>query len=378
MQVLEAVHDPVAARGAGGTSASGGHGSTSKALAHEVTWRELGWEELVAEADRLGPDGRFAALSDVEVVEQLSVGAAQLDAALCRWLELLAELVVRRVWADQGARTPAVWLSWKLGIAPSTAREHVRVALSLREFPATRERFAAGTMSYSKVRAITRRGGPSYEDKLLEWADDATAQQLERVAAGFRTAERARHDAELDGQDPADRCIVRSRTCAGGRRELVISGPAERIVAIEDALRRLADDLATARTFPGCGVRRHLHAHHVIHWADGGPTDLANLVLLCGHHHRFIHAHGWRIEVRRDGRHRYRTATSHHPVDRVGRRPAVTADAVATAAPSTASAEALLPPAHLGSPYDLDPARPASPDRRQQHRSTPITDAGCP
>ncbi len=32
------------------------------------------------------------------------------------------------------------------------------------------------------------------------------------------------------------------------------------------------------------------------HWADGGPTDLDNLILLCGYHHRFLHEHGWTIE----------------------------------------------------------------------------------
>jgi len=32
------------------------------------------------------------------------------------------------------------------------------------------------------------------------------------------------------------------------------------------------------------------------HWADGGSTDLPNLILLCGYHHRFLHEHEWRIE----------------------------------------------------------------------------------
>ncbi|MBW6439872.1 HNH endonuclease [Actinoplanes hulinensis] len=44
-------------------------------------------------------------------------------------------------------------------------------------------------------------------------------------------------------------------------------------------------------------------AHHIVSWADGGPTDIANLTLLCGHHHRLIHDDaGWRIRVASDGR----------------------------------------------------------------------------
>jgi hypothetical protein len=40
---------------------------------------------------------------------------------------------------------------------------------------------------------------------------------------------------------------------------------------------------------PGCGRKRHLHAHHVHGWAEGGPTRLSNLVLVCSGHHRMIH-----------------------------------------------------------------------------------------
>ena len=42
--------------------------------------------------------------------------------------------------------------------------------------------------------------------------------------------------------------------------------------------------------FPGCDrADGWCDAHHVIHWADGGPTSLANLVLLCRRHHRLVH-----------------------------------------------------------------------------------------
>jgi hypothetical protein len=37
--------------------------------------------------------------------------------------------------------------------------------------------------------------------------------------------------------------------------------------------------------FPGCHrPPRHCQGHHVRHWADGGPTELGNLVLMCAHH----------------------------------------------------------------------------------------------
>jgi hypothetical protein len=48
--------------------------------------------------------------------------------------------------------------------------------------------------------------------------------------------------------------------------------------------------------YPGCGRTRWLHAHHIVHWANGGPTDLDNLVLLCSFHHRAAHRMGLHIE----------------------------------------------------------------------------------
>jgi hypothetical protein len=50
--------------------------------------------------------------------------------------------------------------------------------------------------------------------------------------------------------------------------------------------------------FPGWENRRFLDAHHVQHWARGGPTTLANLVLLCRRHHRLVHEGGWRLDRR--------------------------------------------------------------------------------
>ncbi|MFC9695113.1 DUF222 domain-containing protein [Kribbella sp. NPDC056951] len=39
------------------------------------------------------------------------------------------------------------------------------------------------------------------------------------------------------------------------------------------------------------------HAHHIIHWAEGGPTSLQNLALLCAAHHRAVHNGQWAISI---------------------------------------------------------------------------------
>jgi len=47
--------------------------------------------------------------------------------------------------------------------------------------------------------------------------------------------------------------------------------------------------------------RSNLHlwtdGHHIIHWPDGGLTELDNLVSLCRPHHRRVHEQGWRIHL---------------------------------------------------------------------------------
>jgi len=62
--------------------------------------------------------------------------------------------------------------------------------------------------------------------------------------------------------------------------------------------------------FPGC--QRPLawcEAHHLRHWVHGGPTDLANLALVCRAHHRAVHEGGWRLVRQADGQ---LTATPPH------------------------------------------------------------------
>jgi uncharacterized protein DUF222/HNH endonuclease len=58
---------------------------------------------------------------------------------------------------------------------------------------------------------------------------------------------------------------------------------------INRRLRRALEHRHLTCAVPGCGATRGLHAHHIRHWEDGGPTELWNLVLLCPYHHRLHH-----------------------------------------------------------------------------------------
>jgi hypothetical protein len=81
----------------------------------------------------------------------------------------------------------------------------------------------------------------------------------------------------------------RSEPLDVGRRTPVIPAPMRRAVILRDRRCR----------FPGCD-RPHTwcDAHHVRHWADGGPTAISNLLLLCRRHHRLIHRpRGFTVEM---------------------------------------------------------------------------------
>jgi hypothetical protein len=66
---------------------------------------------------------------------------------------------------------------------------------------------------------------------------------------------------------------------------------------VSKALRRALIARDGGCAMPGCAEHRlrKLHAHHVWHWSDGGPTCLDNLVLLCKAHHYAIHHNGFTV-----------------------------------------------------------------------------------
>ncbi len=80
---------------------------------------------------------------------------------------------------------------------------------------------------------------------------------------------------------------------------------AARTRAIPPALRRALHHRDRGCRFPGCGLRFG-QGHHIRHWAQGGPTTLSNLALLCRGHHRAVHEEGYQLDRQPDGDLRFR------------------------------------------------------------------------
>ncbi len=120
-------------------------------------------------------------LSVAELEDQLCTLYGQLAAGEAEFLRLLAEFDEREGWGGWGVRSCAHWLSLRCGMRLGAARERVRVAKALTRLPLVRSTFAAGQLSYCKVRALTRVATTATEADLVEVARGATGAQLERI-----------------------------------------------------------------------------------------------------------------------------------------------------------------------------------------------------
>jgi hypothetical protein len=77
-----------------------------------------------------------------------------------------------------------------------------------------------------------------------------------------------------------------------GRATRVVSAAQRAALAVRDG----------GCVFPGCDrPLAWCDAHHLRHWLHGGPTDLANLALLCRAHHRAVHEGGWHLHRHPNG-----------------------------------------------------------------------------
>jgi hypothetical protein len=398
--------------------------------------------------------------------KRITTLAARIHAATHRLLTLIAEFDRRRGWELGGHRSCAHWLAHRTGIDLGTAREKVRTARALVGLPEVSASMSRGELSFSKVRALTRRATSENEGELLEIAQTRSTAELERVVRAFPRGSRA-DEADLEREryesrklsifpDYEGMYLVRGRLPAevgallmraveaasdvlyreerlrrgsgslskpetaasaeedtraeaarrradalgllaeraleagfgggcgtggdqaeaqdragdpgaaapgtgaesrlppsgtragrfqvilhvdppaleaegqGGRSELddgtrvspetsrriacdcglvkvrhasdgAILDVGRRTRTIPPALRRALEVRDRGCRFPGCGSR-FTEGHHVVHWADGGETSLANTMLLCRYHHRLMHEGRWMVRCTGSGK----------------------------------------------------------------------------
>ena len=201
-----------------------------------------------------------------QLADEIATLAANVHAATCRWLVLVAEFDAREGWV--GWKSCAHWVSWRCGLSPRSARDHVRVARWLVEKPLIRAAFGRGELSYSKVRALSKTEGVVREDELLTLALTATAAQLDRIVRGYcrvlaldSTRVHARRylhmstdedgSVVLRGRLPAEDAAVLQKALDIARAELVERNPHEERVDSHaadtvDALTQLAESFLAA------------------------------------------------------------------------------------------------------------------------------------
>jgi hypothetical protein len=107
--------------------------------------------------------------------------------------------------------------------------------------------------------------------------------------------------AELDVLGPLSPEVARRLACDA--KIIVSADNAEGLSLDQGRARRAPTDAQRLEIrrrdkgcrWPGCAYTEFTDVHHVVHWTNGGTTDLHNLLELCDQHHRAVHELGWRI-----------------------------------------------------------------------------------
>jgi hypothetical protein len=115
-----------------------------------------------------------AAVPDLVSIEELDQNildlAARINIATYELIVLIREFDARVGFLKWGFENCAEWLAWRCDFSMATAREKVRSARALKNLPLVTRAFAAGELSWSKVRELTRVANERNEDALVEFA----------------------------------------------------------------------------------------------------------------------------------------------------------------------------------------------------------------
>jgi hypothetical protein len=202
-------------------------------------------------------------------------------------------------------------------LAPEVGALLIRALDAGRETLYQRARVTAGASPPDPTMAAPTRA-QQQADALALLAETALHHEIDPGAPGERYQVVVHVDAAVlaDPEQPGQSVLEEgSHVSAETSRRLACD--ASRVVMQHDDEGRLLEVGARTRTippalrrallhrdrtcrFPGCHVRVG-QGHHVRHWAQGGPTTLGNLILLCRRHHHAVHEEGYRVSRGPDG-----------------------------------------------------------------------------
>ena len=168
--------------------------------------------------------------------------AARSDAACYKQLVLIRQFDERGGWLKWAFANCSEWLAWRCDLGLSAAREKVRVAHALKTLPEIAARFAAGGLSYTKVRALTRVAHNKNEESLISFALKNTATQVEERCREFRCGTDASTN-EANGAH-ARRSLSIHRNPSRGTMTITVELPQETGELIDRALDRAKDSNA--------------------------------------------------------------------------------------------------------------------------------------
>jgi hypothetical protein len=102
--------------------------------------------------------------------------------------------------------------------------------------------------------------------------------------------------------DNLSAAAVRMMACDAAIIPIVLGSNSEPLdVGMEQRLVNRAMRRALIKRDKGCLVCKApppmCHAHHIVHWVDGGPTALNNLALFCACHHHEIHKGHYTVTI---------------------------------------------------------------------------------
>ena len=184
------------------------------------------------------PENRLISIDDLDqAIVNLS---ARINAETYELLVLIRQFDERAGWLQWGLGSCAEWLHYRCDLSMNAAREKVRIAHALKTLPEVAAAFAKGTLSYSKVRAMTRVVGAHNEDELLSFALQTTTARVEERCRELRCGT---VDSLGDAQRAfAGRSLRVIRNAERGMMTITIELPMETGELVEKALDKARDD----------------------------------------------------------------------------------------------------------------------------------------